>query len=1424
MSDYYNNNYGNMNLNNDQFQQYNNQQINQQQVMMQQVPVATPKQTRRRKSKDLTVTEIQQFNNGIQQQFNNNQSVDIAKKYVHLSDIQHALKKPELYIGSVSLDQKEVALFDDSIGKIVYKFVNVVDGFIQIFEEILMNACDRVTEANYPKCNQIAIEVIKETGMITITNNGESIDVDFHPDFPGKYVPEVIFTIAKTGTHFDDNKQRLAGGSHGLGGKLALFFSKYFRVQVQDQTRNLYFSQEYYNNFSDSSVAQVIPNSGPSFVSISFIPDFNRFGGLTGIDDVHYAIMKKRAIDIAATAKTKNNPFVTVSFNGINISNSSGMFTYSSFYIPNLTDSFLEQKETSGLKKKSIGKVKSVANSFNNLSINSEDNHSELSNEQTQDPLDSNIKIESKVISKTVFTETITYRNTPIIIKVSEAYDMWDICAVYDPLCLIKRPNVSFVNSVFTKLNGPHMNHVEDILLTHIYNKATATASLKLKDGVEKKINKDTIRKCVVYFVSAKIPDPKFIGQTKDTIGNTVGSFQQKFNPSDKFLKAFINKTLLNSVADVVNNKNIAKLSKLTGVKGGKIKDSKHVRAGYAGNPNRPGPCTLIITEGDSAGAIAISGLNVLDKNFYGVWPMKGKLMNPRDDQNKLAEDGKQQMKTIVKLMSHLGLRIKKEGEKQYTSTRELNYDKIIILSDQDVDGSHIKGLVINFIHTFWPELLTMNIGYINFVSSPLVKLTKGDETKEFRSLSQYNNWCLANDGGKGWNVKYYKGLGTNDKKEAQMIFIGLMNKIITLVWTPQLEQEKLLNGYNPAHNPNDLCDDIINLIFAKEYRNHRKYWLTLYDENITVDYSQQFVSYYEFFNRDMIEYSVDSNKRGVPHLMDGLKPTPRMIVSLCLKRKLYGKSKEIKLPRLGGAVSEKYDYHHGEDILIQSVLGLAQDFPGANNIPWLTPSGNYGTRYKNGKDAAAARYLFTYLDPMIEYTIHDDDKHILSYRIEENEKKEPNWLCPDVPMILINGAEGIGTGWASLILPCDPHLVYQNIINYLDGQPMFEMLPFFRNFKGYVLSQKEANKFIITGAYYINPNEPDTIHITEIPVGPKSKSISDYKEFLEQMWEDAEEWNTNEASLEKERIANQKWITDSNGNQILVTPVNIPKRKGKKKNDDFDENENSNVKKKTEKEKSKNPLVPYLLCEPISRSTDVVVDFIVKFKPGTINSLGLTFIEKCLKLTLSVSNTNMVMYDVNGRIRKYDSQLQILKEFIDTKLEVVEKRRQHIIKTLNHEILILKCKLELFDCVMNKKTIQFWNSNGRSISKKLVHQQLEQNGFPKLGKKYDDNKLTYDWSIYNNYDMTTEHIEELNKKLIDLTNQLNDICSRSCYDIYRNDLNNWYQQYQIYDQEKINEFNQLVAGLGFSGTGGTEGMVSVKSTRGRGGSRRSKK
>jgi len=632
--------------------------------------------------------------------------------------------------------------------------------------------------------------------------------------------------------------------------------------------------------------------------------------------------------------------------------------------------------------------------------------------------------------------------------------DRWEVCiAVSNDQ---QGRSVSFCNGISTSKGGSHVNY----LLDDVSKIVASHRSL-----AELNVRPSQIKSSVFIFVNAMIVNPSFDSQTKETLTTRSNSFgPPQFKPkfSAKTAQAILKRSgIVDEVLFYAKAKSqrllqrktaSRKTSKITGIP--KLDDAK--RAGTS----RSAECTLILTEGDSAKSLAIAGLSVIGRDNFGVFPLKGKLRNVRDASNASILQNVE-VQNIMKIM---GLNI---GQ-QYENVSRLRYGSIMIMTDQDHDGSHIKGLIINFLHHFWPSLLALP-NFLQVFITPIVKCTKGNQVMKFYTTPEYDTF-VDSVNIKQWKVKYYKGLGTSNAKEAKEYFSNLDRNRL------HFEQIDADGG------------QLIDMCFSKARVEDRKRWIMNYSSGTFIDFTQKRMIYDDFINKELVIMAVASNLRGIPNVIDGLKPSQRKILFSCLKRNLKD---EIKVAQLSGYVSEHAAYHHGEMSLNGCIINMAQDFVGSNNINLLKPNGQFGSRLLGGKDAASPRYVFTKLSELTSLIYHPDDATLYTPLEDDGMVIEPYHYTPIIPMVLVNGAVGIGTGWSTSIPQYNPINIIQNIEHRLDGIGVNPLVPWSRNFTGTVM--KEGDDFIMHGAFNWKSNT--CLQITELPVGVWT---SPYKEFLE--------------------------------------------------------------------------------------------------------------------------------------------------------------------------------------------------------------------------------------------------------------------------------------------------------------------------------------
>ncbi len=536
-----------------------------------------------------------------------------------------------------------------------------------------------------------------------------------------------------------------------------------------------------------------------------------------------------------------------------------------------------------------------------------------------------------------------------------------------------------------------------------------------------------------------------------------------------------------------------------------------------------------------------------------------------------------------------------------YTSKNidNLRYGKVMLLVDQDLDGSHIKSLLVNFFHFWWPSLLKLD--YIQTLQTPILKAIKGKTVLEFFTEGEYAKWKEV-IGSKldTYNIRYFKGLGTSTKEDAKNTFKRLADLKVDYYYQDSKCDEAILLAFNKDKNTaknTEKCSD------------KRKEWLRNYNKDVYIDTKQDRVSFQDLINKELIHFSIYDNLRSIPSLCDGLKPSQRKILFYMLKK---NKTDLIKVAQLSGYVSAETNYHHGEASLQGAIIGMAQDFIGTNNINLLTPSGNFGSRISMGKDAASPRYIYTKLSPITPIIFNNNDSILLNYLNDDGTQIEPEWFLPIIPMVLINGCEGIGTGYSTFIPTYNPKDIVQNLLKMLIGDSKLkELIPYYKNFGG-IVEVIDEKSFVTKGKWSRISNT--TVEITEIPI---CIGVTPYKEFLESFMD-----------------------TDS-------------KIKTKK---DFE------VKDIQNRTKDENSEISFLVEFKKKEDLDILID-------------TNTF-EKEFKLIKSFSTNNMYLFNEHCILTKYLSPLDILKEFYKLRLHYYSLRKNYLLKKLKDELEVLDNKI----------------------------------------------------------------------------------------------------------------------------------------------------
>ncbi len=1026
-------------------------------------------------------------------------SQNLATEYQKKTDREHILDAPDTYIGQTDTDETKNWLLQ-SDGGFKYQNYSWIPGLFKCFDEGIVNARDHAVRMvqkskkskNVSLVKNISIDVDEKTGVITMTNDGNGIDVAKHPEH-NLWIPEMIFGHLRTSTNYDKSEKKIVGGKNGFGFKLVLIYAKWGTIETVDHIRKQKYTQRFENNLETILPPVIKKSSVKPYTKVSWLPDYKRFG-IDALTPTMFKLFKKRTYDIAAVTDKQ----VAVKFNG------------------------------------------------NTLPIRTFEQYIDM-------------YIGSKEQTKRIFESSSSGR--------------WEYAVCLSPVD--EFTHISFVNGISTTRGGKHV----DYILKQITRKMQAYIEKKKKV----KVKENTIKEQLMLFLNCVVENPSFDSQSKESMNTPVSKFGSKCEVSDKFVEKLAKMGVMEAAISLNEIKENKAAKKNDGKKVRTIRGlPKLMDANYAGTA-KSGDCVLILCEGDSAKSGIMSGLTKEDRNYIGVFPLKGKLLNTKDLSQKRINDNVE----ITNIKKILGLVTNKVYDKKEIKT--LRYGKVIFMTDQDLDGSHIKGLCINLFHSQWGDLFKAD-KFIGFMNTPILKATRGKKVLCFYNESKYKEWKNANNNGKGWTIKYYKGLGTSTSKEFKEYFKH--KRLITFSYT------------------GNTSDNAIDKVFNKERSDDRKEWLENYNRDDVLETDKNKIPYEDFVDKEMIHFSKYDCERSIPNLIDGLKTSLRKIMYAAFKKKL---TKEIKVAQFSGYVSEHSGYHHGEMSLNKAIVGLAQNYVGANNVNLLMPNGQFGTRLEGGKDAASERYIYTELNPLVEYIYPVEDMPLLNYLNDDGYMVEPDYYLPILPMTLVNGGKGIGTGYSYEGLCYNPKQIItfvKNKIKGIENKNNVSIEPYYENFKGSIQKINEK-KFMIKGVYQIISS--DSIRITELPIGTWT---TNYKEFLESLMDDKN----------KKKKPVVKAINDMSTDAMVDLTVKFH---------------------------------PNTLGKLVSKQVDQYHNLL----------------EKTLKLYCTKQTTNMHLFNHKQQLRKYETIYDIIDCYYPVRKDGYVRRKAYLIEHLEKIVMVLSNK-----------------------------------------------------------------------------------------------------------------------------------------------------
>ena len=1177
----------------------------------------------------------------------------LAIKYQEKNELEHILDRPDTEIGSIEHVHTDMWIYqeaaattdnDESINKIVDKTIQYIPGLFKLFDEGIVNCRDHVVRMN----SHISVQ---KPNSLPVTNI--SIDVE-----------QATGTI----TMFNDGSG-IDVAMHPIN-KIwipeLIFGHLRTSTNYEDDKKGGPKTKEEKAEWLKGMMAKEGTKfglwGGKNGKGIKLVFIWSTFGSVETVDHVrglkYYQEFHNNLSEIKEPVITKCKgtskavkPYTKIVFRP----------DYARLQLPQGLDA-----DMMGLMKKRVYDISAVTDKSIKVKFNGD-------------------IVPTKNFSQYIDLYIGDKSESPRCYEQAANNDRWEYAVAISPNAEFTQ--ISFANGISTHMGGRHVEYIIKQITS------------KLKKYIEKKkkkvVKESSIKEQLILFLRCDILFPSFTSQSKDFLNNA------EFGSTCVVSDGFIEKVAKMGVMDLAcaiseaKEKNLEK--KTDGSKRKRIMGiPKLDDANWAGTAKSE-QCVLILCEGDSAKAGVISGLSVEDRNRYGVFPLKGKLENIRIPNAKVKEEGE-----IASIKKILGLVEGKKYADMDAVRKNLRYSKVLIMTDQDLDGSHIKGLCINLFHYKWPSLTKIS-GFVAFMNTPILKANKGKQELVFYNLGEYNAWqsTQVQAQANAWKIKYYKGLGTSVGKEFKEYFAN--PKLVDL------------------EHSGEPCDNNIDMMFNKKRTDDRKLVIQNYNPDIYLDTSHQTVSYTNFVQKELVGFSVADCVRSIPNVLDGLKPSQRKVLYSCNKRNL---KEEIKVAQLAGYVSEHSAYHHGEMSLTMTIVNLAQNFVGSNNINLLFPAGQFGTRMKGGKDAASARYIFTRLESVANAMFMVHDGPLLKYMEDDGAQIEPVHYVPIVPFLLMNGSSGIGTGYSTDV-PCyNPVEVFRFLKEYLHSkmsatssatalscQSTFlqdnadkNWIPHYHGFRGTVI-QTSLDHFMYKGVYEKTTN--DTIHVSELPIGTWT---FDFKERLE--------------ILEKDGII--KTYTSMSTDTIISFDITFPSAA------DLDKLEQAEVKNRPE-------------CNQL---------------------------EHVLKLYSNITTTNMVAYDKNNELQYY-TVAKIFKEFIPVREDLYIKRKEHLIAVLQKELVRLSNQA---------KFVQELYADLVDLRKKTPQQVTDMLST----RKYD--MVDGDYKYLTRMPMesvTKEHGDAIIKRCDEKRRELTALENTSTDQMWLNDLEHLESVYEVYVTER---------------------------------------
>jgi DNA topoisomerase-2 len=1173
--------------------------------------------------------------------------------YEDMGETEHVLERPGMYIGSVEPEERDDVLlfFQETPMKLHECKVNLSRGVERLFLEILSNSGDNADASRRYGVSPGSIDVAMDKQWIRVRNGGSVIPIEKHKNYPDSYIPDIVFGKLRSSSNYSKDVIRMGCGLNGLGAKLTNIFSKVFIVKVGDPKNKLEYTGTWQENMSIGPTSSVVPYNGTEgYVEVSWLTDFERFGITEYPDEIQFLYARYLA-DFSLTCK------IPVSFNGVHM-NFSNIKDYAALYWGE------EESENSVY-------------------------HCEWSNYNAKNP--------NGILPEGMKMATLQ-KQVSLALKAEHIPNV--------ELMIIDTPEngrcFSFVNGMMTLDGGVHTNEAFGNISSHVIDIVNSTMNANKKgkpktkdDIVIPKITSEDVKRHVSIVLNCRLPDPKFQGQTKDKL---TGPKPHISVPND-LLKNIEKWKLIDNLYATLEAKMFNIIKKTNG---GRV---KHVSLEAGEDANDAGTdkskdCTLYLVEGKSASAYPKKRIEMMPGNqdLNGWFPLRGKFLNVRGMESIKVNLNKE----VKAIKTMLGL-CEKTDYSKLENAISLRYGFVLICTDADSDGSHIASLLINYFDQCFPSIL--QTGKIGMLRTPVVRIKngKGDIMHRFYTAAEYERWEKENVIGgnmpKGLQPPiYYKGLGKSDDEE---IKDDLTTAPVVTILYDENAASNLTIAFDKTKNMSDI----------------RKEWISKWRDATGVEdiafegvgvYRQQKIS--DFINHELIDYTKDALFRAIPSMDDGLKRSHRQALYAALKQ--FGRKNEMMgVSRFANYAANLTNYHHGEQSMCETVIKMAQNYIGSNNIPFFQGKGQFGTRLELGKDAASPRYLSVHL-PKYASLLYDDELiECVPKRVIEGDEVEPLFIPAVIPMHLVNGVDGIATGYSTNI----PSHNYFELIDWLrekcsgvktpnGGQTL---TPWYRGFKGTIELVDRV------------PENTDDLNDITLKLDEK---IDDYED------EDEKKAFSSKVEDDSKSEGSQTVNTKPKGKCALVRGLF---KYGQ--NEDITNLEIFELPVGTSIIRYRRWLEQLLKDKMIKdfrrNGTTEEPRFTIKgYQAG--NKTTITYKMFLLERYLSMSNFTLI--DINGYPTKFENTNQILEVYYTRMIQLYDRVRQTRLVNIKNEVEDLTFRIRFIQAIVDKK-LNVMDRKKVDILKDMAAMK------PSIPEKYLNSVKIHE--------LTKEDIEEMTQK-----------------------------------------------------------------------------